>query len=183
MRLFIALKTTLYEDELYEVVKEVRNKIDDDVKWVTKDNLHVTTKFLGEVQKDFIPVISEILEHVSKILSPFYFKISGISGFPKKEDARVLFFSIIDNSHSIEKIMRLLDEAFSPYHFKAEESYVPHITFGRVRYNLVDLTKVEIAPFEFEVKSLGLTLFESVLRNEGPLYRELMTFDFKDKSV
>jgi len=53
MRLFVALKTTPYEYILNEKLKEIKPQFTEGIKWVSKENLHVTVKFLGEVKPDF----------------------------------------------------------------------------------------------------------------------------------
>jgi 2'-5' RNA ligase len=180
MRIFIALKTTPYEDELFKIVSNLKTKIHGDVKWVEKDNLHVTVKFLGEVEEPFLEDIFRISDEISSLFKTFNFEIQGISGFPKKEFARVLFFAINDVNRNIENIMRELDKSFEKYHFKREESYVPHITFGRCRTNYLNLSEFKFEDFSFSVGAFGITVFESVLTKNGPIYNEVKTFNFKD---
>ncbi|BAL80854.1 RNA 2',3'-cyclic phosphodiesterase [Caldisericum exile] len=180
MRIFISLKTTPYEDELFKILCDLKKKIRGDIKWVSKDNLHVTTKFLGEVEESFLQEIFRIVKETVKISKPFSFEIKGISGFPKKDFARVLFFSIVDFDKNIENIMKILDKDFEKYHFKREESYVPHITFGRCRRNYINLNEYKFEDFDFVVNALGLTVYESILMSNGPIYKEIETFNFKD---
>lgn len=180
MRVFIALKTSEYEEELFKILQDLKFKIHDDVKWVSKENLHVTTKFLGEVEESFLNEIFKITENISRSFKSFIFTIEGVSGFPKKNFARVLFFGINDLDKNIENIMKKLDLEFSKYHFKREESYVPHITFGRCRTGYVNLENYSFRDFHFQVSAFGLTVYESVLMREGPIYKEIKTFNFEN---
>ena len=183
MRLFIALKTTPYEDILYEKLKEIKPQFTEGIKWVSKENLHVTVKFLGEVKPDFLETTKSIVDEVAKTFKSFTFFIEGISGFPKPTYARVLFFSIKDEGHFIEFIMRMLDKEFEQHNFKREESYIPHITFGRVKYGFVDLSSKKFSDIKFTVQAYGLTLIESVLNPEGPTYNEIKYFNFVNNNV
>ena len=110
-------------------------------------------------------------------------QIDGISGFPKPTYARVLFFSIKDEGRFIEFIMRMLDKEFEQHNFKREESYIPHITFGRVKYGFVDLSSKKFSDIKFTVQAYGLTLIESVLNPEGPTYNEIKYFNFVNNNV
>ncbi|MGB9793518.1 RNA 2',3'-cyclic phosphodiesterase [Caldisericum exile] len=178
MRVFIALKTTSYEERLFKILEDIKKEIKGDIKWVSKNNLHVTTKFLGEIEESFLKEVFKITEETSKFIKPFSFEIKGISGFPKRDFARVLFFSIVDVDKNIESIMRRLDKDFERYHFKREESYVPHITFGRCRTSYVNLDEYKFGDFGFIVNAFGLTVYESILMNTGPIYKEIETFNF-----
>lgn len=181
MRVFIALKTTSYESDLFKLVLGFKKSINGNVKWVSKDNLHVTEKFLGEVSNDFLKEIFQIVNGVASSFGNFDFYIKGVSGFPSIDNARVLFFSIVDPTESIVKIMKNFDEHFLKFGFKRETSYVPHITFGRAKGEFVNLSKLSVPNFEIKVSALGLTVFESKLESSGPKYNEIRSFDFLNK--
>ena len=183
MRLFVALKATPYEYILNEKLKEIKPQFTEGIKWVSKENLHVTVKFLGEVKPDFLETAENIIDKAAKTFKNFTFLIDGVSGFPKSTYARVLFFSIKDEYSCIESIMRMLDKEFERYNFKREESYIPHITFGRVKYGFVDLSSMKVSDIQFTVQAYGLTLIESVLKPEGPTYNEIKYFNFVDNNV
>ncbi|MEF3244439.1 MAG: RNA 2',3'-cyclic phosphodiesterase [Caldisericaceae bacterium] len=181
MRIFIALKTTSYESNLFKLVLEFKKSIKGNIKWVSKDNLHVTEKFLGEVSEDFLKEIFQIVNEIASSFESFDFYIKGVSGFPSIDNARVLFFSIVDPTESIVKIMKDFDERFLKFDFKRETSYIPHITFGRAKGEFVDISKLSVPDFEIKVSALGLTVFESKLESSGPKYNEIGGFDFLNK--
>jgi len=183
MRVFIALETTPYEEELYKILIDIKKEIKEPVKWVSKENLHVTTKFLGEIEIEFLNEIKNIVKNVSTSFKQFDFSIVGISGFPLKNKARVLFFSIEDKNSYIVEIMKKLDTAFSKYGFEREHNYVPHITFGRAGKDFINLENLKINYVKIEVKAMGLTIYESILERNGPIYNKLDTFNFNDKIV
>ena len=180
MRLFIALKTTLYEDELFEIENKLK-LLFSDVKWVDKQNLHVTLKFLGEFKESLLKELQNVVKESLNYFNPFSFSISGISGFPDISSARVLFFSINDPEKTIEKAIKGVDVAVERFGIQREKSYVPHITFGRVKNGQVNLSRFNFDKFNLNVSASGIILFESILRSEGPIYKEIFEFEFISK--
>ncbi len=179
MRIFISLKTTPYEEELFKVESQIKPYYSN-VKWVEKENLHITLKFLGEVDEEFIYNLNNIIQGISARFLPFSFSISGISGFPKLEYARVIFFSIEDQSAYISLIMREIDRALKDFGFEREKSYIPHITFGRVKNGAIDLSRTESPTLLIESKAIGIKVVQSILRPEGPLYKVISQFMFNE---
>ena len=177
MRLFIALKTTPYEDELFEIENKLKPFFNG-VKWVDKQNLHVTLKFLGEVKESLVNELQIVINEITHGFRPFNFFISGISGFPNVFSARVLFFSINDPGNFIVSIMKDVDIAVGRFGIQLEKSYVPHITFGRVKYGQIDISQFDFKPFNLNVCASGVILFESILKCEGPVYKEIFKFEF-----
>ena len=57
--------------------------LDADVKWVAPENLHVTLKFLGQVERRAVPEILKALEAAASASAPFHAEIAGVSFFPR----------------------------------------------------------------------------------------------------
>ena len=180
MRLFIALKTTPYEDELFKIENKLKPFFND-VKWVDKQNLHVTLKFLGETRESLLYELNDVVKGVSNNFHPFTFSISGISGFPDIFSARVLFFRITDTGNFIEKIMKEIDILVARFGLQKEKSYIPHITFGRVKNGQFNLSNFNFDKFNLVVSASGVVVIQSILRREGPDYKEIFEFEFISK--
>ncbi len=192
MRLFISFKTTPYEDELFSVENKLKSEINsmkmisdyrgmNDVKWVEADNLHLTIKFLGEVEEKLFENIVRTIGSTIQSFNSFNFSIRGISGFPDPKNARVLFFSISDGSDCIAQIMRSVDSSLANIGFDLEKSYVPHITFARAKSKSINLENAKWDKFFISVEAKGVLIMRSVLTKEGPIYSILKEFDFFDK--
>ncbi len=180
MRLFIALKTTPYEDELFAIENKLKPFLND-VKWVDKENLHVTLKFLGEFKESLLYELNDLVREVTNNFHHFNFSISGISGFPDISSARVLFFSVKDNGNFIIKMMKEIDIITARFGLQREKSYVPHITFGRVRNGQVNLSEINFEKFNLAVSASGVVVIQSILMREGPVYKEIFKFEFSSK--
>ncbi len=170
MRVFIAVE--LPEDireELYKLVNSLKCSISD-VKWVEKENFHITIRFIGEVEEDKISKLEEILDDVGNKFSPFKVELKGIGSFP-----HVLWVGIGEGSETLKNVAyaiegSLLREGFQP----ADKLFSPHITLGRVKKSLKKLPKgKEFGPYSFIVDSI--TLMQSQLFSTGPVYTPIKT--------
>lgn len=177
MRLFIAFKTTPIEDLLYEILLKIKNEIKD-IKYVRKSNLHITVKFLGETSESKIPTINSVLCDIARKTAKSPFSISGISGFPEKKRARVLFFDVIKGAEFMSQVAIKVENDLSRIGFEKENNFIPHITFARVKIGTVNLEAVKFLDYEIEGDVLGLHLIKSTLTPSGPIYEVLSGFDF-----
>jgi len=121
VRLFVALMTTPIQEQIFEIEEGLKKQITD-VKWVKKDNLHLTLKFLGDVDKVKFELIKEIIVNIGSQCKEFDFSFSRISGFPKEEAARVIFIGLDKGTKEIKEIMIKLDEETCKMGFKREKA-------------------------------------------------------------
>lgn len=177
MRLFIAFKTTPIEEQLYEILLKIKSEIKD-VKYVNKNNLHITVKFLGETSDSKISTINSILYNIANKMRNFQFSISGISGFPERKKARVLFFDVIEGEKFMNEIAARIENDLSKIGFEKENNFKPHITFARAKIGTVNLEVVNFFDYKIDGSVLGLNLIKSTLTPSGSLYEVLSSFDF-----
>jgi len=177
VRLFIALKTDLNKDKIFSYEKNLMRTFPD-VKWVEKENLHLTLKFLGETSEETKNEVIAKLSGIAKKSSPFRFYYSGIGAFPALTRARVIFIGV-SKGDTIVSLMKTIDASFANLGFKREKSYIPHLTLGRVKNGTVNLKHFHIPVFETtEVRARGITLIKSTLTRKGPIYEDISEFDF-----
>ncbi len=176
MRLFVALNTDLNKEKVFSMEKFLMQRFTN-VKWVEKQNLHLTLKFLGEIAEDRIDTISKALDKISALVNPFEFFYNGIGGFPNSNRAKVVFVST-ENDEKLVELMKTVDREFSTLGFKKERSYVPHLTLGRVRNGSVNLNHLDNLHFsKLSVEARGIILFKSTLTKRGPIYEKILSFD------
>ena len=61
MRIFFCVELAgTVRDTLEEVARMVRARLSAPAKWVAKDNLHITVRFLGEVEEVMLPEIKAL---------------------------------------------------------------------------------------------------------------------------
>ena len=134
MRTFIAL-------ELSEGTREALSRVAEGLKpglgrvtWVKPDRMHLTLKFLGEIDQESAGPICERLEEVCLTAAPFSLAVVGIGCFPNPRRPRVIWAGLEGDVEPARHLQREIDTALSPLGFEREQRpFSPHITLGRVR--------------------------------------------------
>lgn len=149
------------------------------VKWSPLKNLHFTLKFLGEVDEDRIKKTISSLKDLTPTLKPLCLKLQGLGGFPDEIQTRVLWMGV-KNKRGLRELQQQVEEALNPLDFPSDsQEFIPHITLGRFR-NRISIKDL-ISPFvrkDFgEIPVRKITLFESVLQGNFPIYKVIDEFD------
>lgn len=156
------------------------------IKWVPEDNLHLTLKFLGEVDNVEVPQVCDIVEAVCEPFDPFALQFVGAGFLPDKDRARILSVSIEDPVDTLTKIVGQLEDRFAAIGFKREpRDYVPHLTLGRARSGSRRLSQQAIDRWsQHENDPLGemtvdcVQVIGSFLDKRGPTYNVMHTVEF-----
>lgn len=149
-----------------------------DVKWVRPESMHLTLRFLGDVEVDQLSSVKMIVADAAKHHVPFEFKVAGAGGFPDLRHPRVLWAGI-DAPDGLFDLQRDIENSLAGIGFEPEgRRYSPHLTLGRVRSGrnisgtLALLREQERAVFG-SVNADTLYLMESRLSPSGAKYIEL----------
>jgi 2'-5' RNA ligase len=178
MRLFIAFPLEAsVKDELAKILADFKPK-SDAVKWVERNNLHLTSRFLGETHQDEVPKIEERLDGIAAKYEPFDSVMTRIGGFPNLRRPRVIWVGMEKNVDFMTKIATHVELAMQDIGFEAEtKRFQAHLTLGRVKdpRRLEELTgylqdyRFDPIPIRFD----RLVLFKSTLTRTGPIYDRL----------
>jgi 2'-5' RNA ligase len=163
-------------------LKAARNSIDDRVRWVRPENVHLTLKFLGDVQREDLGELCAALEEACARHTPFDASLAGLGAFPSKRRARILWAGIGAGSERLSSLAADLDAVLMPLGFEREErTYTPHLTLGRIRGRPANLDLPQIVwDLGFPVQRVELV--ESTLTAEGSAYRIVRAFTLKGSS-
>jgi 2'-5' RNA ligase len=169
MRLFAAINLPA---ELREKLAAAQKKLAEtkaDVRWVARENLHVTVKFFGEVDAARVGELAERVVKAAASVPAFPLEIEGINRLPERGPARVIVSRIVSPDQRITRLHKRVDSAAGGIGLPMDTRVlVPHLTLGRVSSNhglnrLLRLIEKHDLDFfgSFEVKEL--TLYQSVL--------------------
>ncbi len=104
------------------------------IKWVPQDNLHLTLKFLGDVDNREIPRVCGVVRECCAPSEPFEMLVSGVGAFPDPNRPRVVYAGITEGGEALKAIVDRLEVELAKLGFKPEaRDYVPHLTLGRAR--------------------------------------------------
>jgi len=182
MRLFVAIEIPgEIRAALAAFLKELR-AIAPQANWVRADNLHVTLKFLGEVEPSKLAAVKTAL---AAIRSPQAVALDfrGLGFFPNEKRPRV-FWTGMEASPNLVPLAADIDQALYKLGFSREERpFTPHLTLAR--FNPPGLPrKLLAAAQQNHSRSFGsLTtpefhLVESKLKPTGAEYTNLQSFPF-----
>lgn len=150
------------------------------MKLVEPENIHLTLKFLGEVEDNKINDLIGALESISENRK-FNISLRGVGAFPSPGYARVLWVGVDEGSDRLGGIQREIDDKLSPHGFERDKKFHPHFTLARIRY--IDRDKItrflqdnsRLYLGEFTAKEIHL--MESRLSPKGPVYSIIHAFE------
>ncbi|MBD3382463.1 MAG: RNA 2',3'-cyclic phosphodiesterase [candidate division Zixibacteria bacterium] len=175
MRCFIAVKISAEQkDRIASIIDDFRRE-DVRVKWVKPENLHVTLKFLGEVDEHNLPDMFSALEKSLTSCKEFDFSLKGLGCFPNRRRPRVIWVGIDEGAPELKKLAGDIDRTMQEFGFKPEKrGFSAHLTIGRVK----DPRGIEVLTNRFDdIKFVSdsctideIVFYQSILKPEGPTY-------------
>jgi RNA 2',3'-cyclic 3'-phosphodiesterase len=178
MRLFtgIALPPRV-SDNLARVLKELRPLAP--LNWSRVENLHVTSKFIGEWPEDRLTELEETLENLH---SPggFEIAIARFGYFPNPHHPRTLFAGI-QAGPQLAELAGKIDETLRPLGIAREtRPYSPHLTLARIKQENIRALREHIENMtNFDFGTFQASEFHLYLSETGPSgshYKILATY-------
>ena len=194
--------------EIARIQEQLKNKIHFVGKATELENLHLTLKFLGEINEE---TLNKTKEAISKVIfNPLNLKLGNIGSFSYKKQPKIIWIKIIGKE--IFNLQKQIDESLKDIfpkeeRFIAKDALIPpfscafaiserqktkekfvfrfmsHMTIARIKY-VKDTTNMKeylkhIKPKQISWTSDKILLNESVLKNLGPEYKILETYKSK----
>lgn len=185
IRCFIAI---LLPEEIKGAAVEIQNKLrkaNADVKWVEKENLHITLRFLGEIEEELVDKVKKAMEEMGKKFPSPLLAFKGVGAFPDLRRPRVIWIG--GEAPLLGKIADDLEKRIRALGIPPEKPFSFHLTLGRVRSsrNLPSLTKAmeELRDVSLgEMQAKALSLMRSILYPQGPQYSLIHETKFLGRS-
>jgi 2'-5' RNA ligase len=182
VRVFIAIALPVpLQQKLDEAAGVLKNNQTRAVRWVAGKNIHLTLKFLGEVDTQKIGPISQAIQAESQLIRPFALSAGGVGAFPSLHRPRVVWIGV-QAPPVLAELAAAIDRAIQQLGFPGEDRpFSPHLTLGRVSQNaspqevqaigqVLSTTKIgKLGGFEVT----QVTLFRSDLQPGGAVYTPL----------
>jgi 2'-5' RNA ligase len=106
-------------------------KIATTIRWTEAKNIHLTVKFIGEVDEGRAARIAEALAAARVPVAPFQVRISGFGKFPAGDGLHVFWAGIEDNPQLLA-LFHAMESVLSPLGVAPEtRPFHPHLTLGR----------------------------------------------------
>jgi 2'-5' RNA ligase len=153
---------------------------------VNSENIHLTLKFLGNIDESQIDPIGDALARHLNPFSRFVISAKGLGVFPGTRRPRVLWVGL--DQPQLTELAATIEAALTPLGFPPEQrGFQPHLTIGRFRQFNISAKKLaeeleRWKSYPFGVSNVDeVTLFESVLRPDGALHRPLKVIALADR--
>ncbi len=153
------------------------------IKTVERESMHLTLKFLGEIDERVVKKISEGMRSLEKYPS-FSMHLEGVGAFPSERRAKVIWIGI-ERSERLKDIWKEIENIAENCGIAREKrDFSPHLTLGRVKdpRDSGRVRKVLEAHRDedfgaFDVKEIKLK--KSVLTPQGPIYSDISVVELK----
>ena len=120
---------------LAEVASQLRQSGAWGVRWVRPEAIHLTLKFLGEIDTAQVDPIQESLGRAAAEVPPFALSLAGTGCFPNPASLRVIWVGLEGELDVLRRLQERVDEEVHSALGLPRESrrFTPHLILGRVR--------------------------------------------------
>jgi 2'-5' RNA ligase len=149
------------------------------VGWVRPEGVHLTLKFLGDVEAGLIDKLGKAIVSAVRDIKPFTLEAKGIGVFPSARAPRVVWLGLAGELDALSSLYERVEAAAEGLGFKREDRpFKPHLTLGRVkspggRDALMRLVsgheKAELGSFTAD----SVSVMNSELKPAGAVYTEM----------
>lgn len=182
MRAFLAINLS---EEVVEHLTDIRDqvKITNRGKgtWSRPENFHMSLAFLGDISRDQADILGRILTAQTERFLPFTLTLDKLGYFGFEHESTLWCSVRPDNN--LKALVSTVYKAVhdSRIHFESKP-FKAHITLGR-KINIMNcqLNSIDVRPLSFPVNEI--TLYQSTLTPDGPIYREMYSIQFTPRTL
>jgi 2'-5' RNA ligase len=190
-RLFVAVPLPEPIKDSFSIYLSRLRQLSKNLKAVSKEQLHLTLKFLGEVDEEKALFVKTKLEKIAAQYDPFQLKLDAAEVFPNSQDPKVVWLGT--ESPEIVQLMREMEHTFSDIRKNEYASEKPHLTLARIKARLDEAKSIAVMSLAAEIKTKlqqkdldafmvdRFVLYESKLTLAGPVYREVKSFSLNEE--
>jgi 2'-5' RNA ligase len=184
MRTFVAIPLPPEGRTMLDGLQQTLRSFRADVKWTAAGSIHLTLRFLGEIDPSALPCLAGLLRAETSGAPPFTLRMHGLGGFPNLRNPRVIWCGLEGDLEQLAALQGKVASACLRAGFAPEERpFQPHLTLGRVRGKsnlqpLLDYIKIG-STLEHSFSVERLHVYQSTLGPQGALYTVLETIALK----
>ena len=181
MRLFVAVHLSDEVRERLAVVQHRLQGVRADVSWVRPGNIHLTLKFLGEVEPARLDPIRAALAEAARASEPCEAAVAGVGSFGGRIP-RVVWAGIAQGAEALTALAGRVDAAMAGVGFPRESRpFSAHLTLGRVRSSrnaaeFLGALRAEARADFGATRVTAFSLMESQLNPKGSIYTAIDSF-------
>lgn len=152
------------------------------IKWVDPNGIHLTLKFLGNIDPAMIEPITEAITDAAQKIPHFNLDVQQLGAFPSLKRVQVVWLGLGGEIDKLAQLQQLIEANLAHLGFTPEQrSFKPHLTLARVGDNASPDERQRfgelIASTGFEtsqrIKVNSIHLIRSQLTREGAIYSQI----------
>ena len=158
-----------------------------EVRWTRPQGIHLTLKFLGNIDPRMASGIMDGLKTAAQRTTPFQLGLGSLGVFPNIAKPRVIWMGLAGEWEQLRLLQEAVEEQTLSLRFSRDKrGFTPHLTLGRVRNSLSSpkremlsqAIKTTSFPSSLSWQVREANLIHSTLTPEGAIYRKLGTAQF-----
>jgi RNA 2',3'-cyclic 3'-phosphodiesterase len=180
VRAFVAIPLPEQCREMLERLQQSLRATEAAVRWTAISSIHLTLKFLGEIEPAIVPKLSQSFREATKTSRELQLRIRGLGSFPNQKNPRIVWCSVEGDTEGLSRLQREVENVCAGLGFPAENRpFSPHLTLGRVKSKrnlqpLLDCIKIG-SDLECDFEADHYNVYQSALKPQGAVYTVLET--------
>lgn len=192
MRVFLAVNLQAeLQEELTQIQERLRQKIKG-VRWVAPSLLHITLKFLGELDNTALGILEKPLREIGEKTAAFTVSLNSLGAFPSLNTPRVFWIGIDEGALQLSRLAGKIERCLGGLkswqgsgNRKTTEQFRSHITIGRRKKKSEQFMVAgdvfdELWACKNKLLVDSFHLMQSKLYPTGPVYIPVKKFLFKE---
>ena len=181
IRAFIAIDVPPEVKNRLNSVSAALGSLDLDARLAPVSSIHLTLRFLGNVEASRVPGLGGALRCCARQVQPFPLAVRSLGAFPNRKRPRVVWAGI-SGGGELERLHRLLEFELQQLGFDREsKNFRPHLTLLRLKSSrnlkrlsgFLEQEEDRTSPVSFRVRRIHL--YESRLHSTGARHLKLVT--------
>ncbi|HSA59280.1 MAG TPA: RNA 2',3'-cyclic phosphodiesterase [bacterium] len=103
-------------------------------RWVRPEAIHLTLRFLGEIEEEMIATIDGRLAQLAGSFEPMSLEAAGLGFFPGPEKPRIVWAGLTGEIDRLADLQRHVQETVEDLsvHQEKDRAFAPHLTLARI---------------------------------------------------
>ena len=179
MRAFIAIQLDpAITAEIERLQQRLRARIPDVVRWTRPKNIHLTLKYLGEIEDTRVGMFEAAIKRACQSTPPLRLCVENIGCFPSIAKPNIIWLGVHGESELLSVLQTRIEfETKALCDIAEDRAFQPHLTLARVRNGKYRQARgIAACLHPFQPAALGqwtarhVDLMRSDLRDQGPMY-------------
>lgn len=134
VRAFICIEVPETIKSRIERLQQELRAANTQVSWTRPSSIHLTIKFLGDVEAARLEAVRRAVERAASSASELEIEVSGAGCFPSPKNPRVLWVGLTNVPDALKQLHCAIEDELAREGFPREQKrFSPHLTIGRIR--------------------------------------------------